>query len=167
MNHLHRWALLFTCGLLVGACSPGEGPTAGSSTDGWTRLDARKNYAEFGDYVVHVNGMSTVQLTPDIAANYDITRGEDRGLINVVVLRKTEGVGTDTPVPAAIELNAANLTAQVKSVNLTEVRDGTSIYYLGQVSVDHEETVNFDLSIRPEGSSRNLRVRYTHQFYTR
>ena len=49
----------------------------------------------------------------------------------------------------------------------TEVRDGASIYYLGVVSADRLETINFDMNIRPEGASRNLQVRYTHQFYTR
>ena len=167
MGHVRSWIAVVLAVVTVGACDSGQGPTAGSSTDGWTRLDASRNYAEFSDYVVHVNGMSTVSLTPEIAANYGITRSENRGMINVVVLRKTAEVGMDTPVAAAIQLTAANLTAQVKPVKLTEVRDGASIYYLGVVSADRLETINFDMNIRPEGASRNLQVRYTHQFYTR
>jgi hypothetical protein len=76
-------------------------------------------------------------------------------------------VGQDEPIKASVSLSAANLTGQLKSVDVREIEDSTSIYYLGEVSVDDKETINFDFDILPEGDDRTLLVRFSHQFYTR
>ena len=55
----------------------------------------------------------------------------------------------------------------MKSINVREIVDAESIYYIGVVSIDDRETINFDFDIVPEGSSRKLPVRYTHKFYER
>lgn len=151
---------------LIGACeSPSD--AGARSGDGRERLSINDSYGEFGDYVVHVNAMTTAGLNPEIAQSYGITRSENKGLINLVVLKKPDGVGQDQPVRAAIGLTAANLTGQVKTVEVREIEDNVSIYYIGEVSVDDRETINFDFDVRPEGSDRTLLVRYSHQFYTR
>jgi len=147
---------------LAGCGSPSD---VGSSGEGRTRLSLNNSYAEFGEYVVHINGMASTGLEPAIAENYGIIRNEERGVVNLVVLKKTDGVGMNKPVKADVEVSAANLTGQLKPVEIDEVVDGQSIYYLGQVSIDNRETINFDFDIRPEGGTRVLAVRFTHQFY--
>ena len=52
-------------------------------------------------------------------------------------------------------------------VYVREIEDSTSIYYIGEVSVDDKEMINFDFDILPEGDDRTLLVRFSHQFYTR
>ena len=159
--------LLLGSGMLaLGACSPPDVPTS-QAEDGRKRLSASQSYAEFGGYVIHVNAMTSDSLTPEIAQVYGIIRSEDLGLINLVVLEKTGGPGTDTPVSADVTLRTANLTGQLKSVELQEIQDGVSIYYIGTVNVENRETINFDFDIRPEGSDRKLLARYSHEFYTR
>jgi len=162
-----RQGLMALCaGLLLAACSPGSGGS-GNTEDGRKRLNANTSYADFGDYVVHVNAMTTDSLTPEIAQNYAITRSEDLGLINLVVLKKSEDLGVDKPVSTEVKLSVANLTGQLKSMQLKEVIDGDSIYQIGTLPVDNRETINFDFDIRPAESDRTLMVRFSHEFYTR
>lgn len=158
--------LLGTGALLLGACSPPDVPTS-QADDGRKRLSANQSYAQFGGYVIHVNAMTSDGLTPEIAQSYGITRSEDLGLINLVVLEKSDGPGMDTPVTADVKLSTANLTGQLKSVELQEIQDGVSIYYIGTVNVENRELINFDFDIRPDGSDRTLLARYSHEFYTR
>ncbi len=150
--------------LLTGCDSPSE--LGSAEAQGRTRLSANKSYAEFGEYTVHINAMSTAALTPEIAQGYGITRSETTGLINLVVLRESAELGQPMPVNASVKVSAANLTAQSKAIEIREIVDGPSIYYIGTVSIDNEETINFDTDIVPEGSNRNLQVRYTNKFYT-
>ena len=116
--------------------------------------------------MVHVNGLPTASLTPEIAQSYGITRSESSGLVNLVVLKSSGEPGLQQPVRAEVDLKAANLTGQFKPVEVREITDGPSIYYIGVVSVDNRETVNFDFDIVPEGSNRKLAVRFTHKFYS-
>ncbi len=158
--------VLLGLGISIAACEPANN-AAVKSGDGRERLSANKSYGEFGQFVIYVNAMTTAGLTPEVAKNYGIVRSENTGLVNLVVLQKSNELGQDKPVKAAIELSAANLTGQLKPVEIREIEDGQSIYYIGEVSVDDQETINFDFDVRPEGSNRALLVRFSHQFYTK
>jgi len=167
MNRVMKCLALVVPVWALWACSPPDAASGTSTGDGRSRLNAAESYAEIGDYVVRANAMNTVELTPDIASAYDIVRSEDRALVNLVVLRKAEEIGLDQPIKADVSLSAANLTGQVKSVEVTEIVDGDSIYYLGEVAVENRETINFDFDIRPTDSDRTLLIRFSHEFYTR
>lgn len=172
MNKMINTGLTRTVGLVlvslgvVGLTACDSPSTVGSSTgEGRTRLSVNDSYGEFGEYVVHVNGMTATGLTPEVAQAYNIVRSEDRGVVNLVVLRKSENVGVSEPVTAVVEVSAANLTGQLKAVEVREIIDAESIYYICEVTVDNRETINFDFDIRPENGTRVLPVRFTHQFY--
>lgn len=146
---------------LLVACSPAGSP--GNATDtGRSRLHANNNSAAFGDYVVHVNALSSATLTPQIASAHDIIRSENLGLINLVVLRKT-----GEPVSADVKLVAANLTGQLKNVAVEKITEGDSIYYIGVVPVENREMINFDFDVRPAGTDRTLLLRFSHEFFAR
>jgi len=152
--------------LVLQACSPPDVPTS-QADDGRKRLSANQSYAEFGDFVIHVSAMTSDGLTPEIAQSYGIVRSEELGLINLVVLQKSSEPGVDKPVQADVQVKTANLTGQLKDMDLREIQDDVSIYYVGTVSVENRETINFDFDIRPAGSDRTLLARFSHEFYTR
>jgi len=152
--------------LSLAACGQGGDSGAGAA-DSRVRLNSNNAYSQFGDYVVHVSAMLTADLTPQVAQSYGITRSENKALVNLVVLKRSENVGGDTPVAADVSMSAANLTGQLKNTELREVVDGPGIYYIGETTVDDRETINFDFDVRPKDSSRQLLIRFTHQFYTR
>lgn len=152
--------------MLAGLAACDSPSTIGNAdAEGRMRLSINKSYGDFGDFVVHINALNTAALTPGVAQAINISRSEQEGLVNLVVLKKTTGLEGTDPVQADVKLKAANLTGQVKTVDVREVIDSESIYYIGVVSFDDEETINFDFDITPEGSTRKLAVRYSHTFY--
>jgi hypothetical protein len=141
--------------------------TSGAEAEGRTRLSVHNGYGEFGDYMVRINAMTASGLTPEVAQSYGIVRSDNSGLVNLVILKKSADIATGVPVAGRVEVSATNLTGQAKPVELREIVDGVSIYYIGEVSVDDRETIHFDFDILPAGSNSNLPIRFTHQFYTR
>lgn len=150
----------------LAACEPANNDNAAGGSSR-VRLSANSADATIGDYAIHVNAMLTSDLTADVAQAYGIQRSENQGFVNLVVLKNSPDGGDKLPVSARISVSAANLTGQLKSMEMREIVDGESIYYVGQVSVDDRETINFDFDVQPADSQRMLLVRYTHQFYTR
>ena len=161
-------AMLVILVVALAACDSADN-TAGQNSESRTRLHASKPSAKFGSYVIQVNAMSTAELTPEVAQGYDIVRSPNLGLVNLVVLSKGED-GLEKPVGGKVEVSAANLTGQLKNVELREINelsDGASIYYVGVVPVEDRETINFDFDVQPEGSNQLLLIRYSHEFYTK
>jgi hypothetical protein len=151
--------------VLLTGCGPAN--DNGGEASNRIRLDATKADAAFGDYIVHVSGLLTSDLTPEVAQSYGIVRSETRGFVNLVLLQKDASAGTEKPVKAKVTLSAANLTGQLKTTEVQEVVSGDSIYYIAEVDVTDREIINFDFDVRPADSNRLLQVRFTHEFYAR
>ena len=161
-----RAILVILVAALAACDSANNSATSGSDTR--VRLGPQKSFVQIGPYVIQVNAMSTADLTPEIAQGYGIVRSPNQGLVNLVVLRSEDGV--EKPIGGNVAVSAANLTGQLKNLDLREINDlanGGSIYYIGLVSVDDRETINFDFDVQPEGSNQLLLIRYTHEFYTK
>jgi hypothetical protein len=118
-----------------------------------------------GDHVVHYSAQLTTRLTAEVARATGIDRDGSRGMLNVTVL--LPGDAEDRrPVSADVEVQATNLTGQLQSISMREVRDGESIYYVGDFSVANEETLTFDVTVRPEGVETTHEFSFRQQFYT-
>ncbi|MFN2348260.1 MAG: DUF4426 domain-containing protein [Thioalkalivibrio sp.] len=120
---------------------------------------------DFGDYVVHYNALSTDFLSPEVARNYGITRSRNRALINISILKKSLGVGTE-PQLAEVNGKAVNLRGQSRVLDFREVRDGSAIYYLSETGINDGETLDFTINATPTGGSP-LTVRFRQEFFTR
>lgn len=118
----------------------------------------------FGDYTIHYNALPTEVLEPSVARAYGIVRSKTRALVNVSVLRKVMGT-TGQPVRATVEANATNLNAQLRQIDLREIKDQGAIYYIGEFNVADEEILNFEMEVRPEGQSEPYRVTFQQQFF--
>lgn len=123
------------------------------------------NLVESGDYVVHFNALPTTRIPPESARNYRITRSPNRALLNISVQRKGEA-GSTPAVTAAVEASATNLTGQRRELAVREVRDGDAIYYLAETGVSNRETLTFDATVLPEGSTVPIVLRFQQQFFT-
>ena len=75
----------------------------------------------FGDYTIHYNAFTTDILEPSVARIYKIPRSKNRVLLNISVLKKVMGT-TGQPVTAKIQATATNLSAQVKTLEMREIR---------------------------------------------
>lgn len=126
-------------------------------------LGSGANSTQSGDFTVHYNAMPSTQLTPEIATRYGITRSANRALLNVSV-RKGPRAAESVAVPARIEAAAINPAGQRQSLRLREVRDGGAIYYLGDARIDERDTIDFELTVTPEGGS-SINARFRQEFW--
>lgn len=120
----------------------------------------------FGDYTVHYNALTTDLIDPAVARAYGIVRSKSRALINVAVLRKVMGT-SGQPVRATVEASATNLSSQLKSVDMRELNEGGAIYYIGELPVAHDETLDIRIVVTPEGSELKHTTTFRQEFYTR
>ncbi|MFL2546278.1 MAG: DUF4426 domain-containing protein [Candidatus Rariloculaceae bacterium] len=119
---------------------------------------------DFGDYVVHFNALSSEQLTPDVARQYDIVRSDNRALLNVSIIKKEAGT-LGTSVSGAVSASAINLSGQLKNISIREIREEEAIYYIGETMVSNEETLIFTIDVTPLNESSRFNIRYMKQFF--
>lgn len=120
---------------------------------------------EFNGYVVHYNAVTTDFLRPEVAQTHGIVRSRNRVLLNVSVQVKMEGAA-GRAVRAKVSASATNLSGQLKTIAMREVRDGDAIYYLGELPVADKEILDFTAKIAPEGDTRTYTIEFRKQFFT-
>ena len=124
-----------------------------------------ENSLNFGDYVVHFNAFRSDALTPEIAKAYQLTRRNNRMVVNITVQKRLAD-GKTQPVKADVTGFASNLTGQVKNLEFREIHDGDAIYYLAQAQIANRETLKFDIKAVPEGETISAKVKFKQQFFT-
>jgi hypothetical protein len=120
----------------------------------------------FGEYTVHYNALTTDLIEPVVARAYGIVRSKRRALINVAVLRKIMGTAAQ-PIKADVSATATNLSDQLQTIDIRELVDDGAIYYIGELPVDHAETLNFTLEVTPEGAATGYTIEFRQEFFTR
>jgi hypothetical protein len=106
--------------------------------------------AQFKDVDVHYVVFNTLFLEPDIAAQYGVPRARDRALLNVSV------IGSDgMPQAATLDASYANLLGQRFALPLTEVREGSAVYYIGAFRYTDRDTLRFRIAVRTENGARH------------
>ena len=126
---------------------------------------AAESAKEFGDYVVHYNAFRSDTLSAEIAKNYNLTRRNNRLILNIAVLKKVMDT-TGQPTPAAISGHTSNLTGQLKKLEFREIREGNAIYYLAESKFTDGEFLKFELKITPEGEPEPARLKFDKRFFT-
>lgn len=122
--------------------------------------------AQFGEYTVHYNALSSSLISPEVANAYNIRRSDSRAIINVSVLKNSESK-LPVAVKARVTASGRNLTGQTREVEMREINEGgEAIYYIGELSVRNMETFDFTLLVTPEGQSKPFNIKFRQQFYT-
>jgi len=154
-------ALVFLAGL-AGCDAPQQ-----AAPDTTTRVvfGPHENEKEFGNYTVHVNALTTDQLPADVARSYTITRSKNRAMLNVVVMKTTDGV--KKPTTATVTTLTRNLANQVKDMKMREIIEQDAVYYIGDIPVDNEESLIFNIDVTPAGETMRLSMSYSKQFFTK
>jgi len=141
---------------MVACGGPGENATVPEAQP------AGASSSDIGSHVVHFSAQLTEQLPPEVARAYDILRSKNRAMLNVAILEADSG----KPVTAEVTVKTVNLTGQMKNVVMRKIQEQEAIYYIGETPVANQETLVFDISVTPEGSSEASTVRFKRQFYT-
>ena len=124
-----------------------------------------EQFETFGDYTIHYNALTTDVLQPAVAKAYGIKRSRSRVLLNVSVLKDVLGTAS-RPVTADVRARAINLNNQLKSISMRKA-DGGGIYYLGEVTVDHGETLSFIIDVSPEDTGKTHMIKFDQRFFTK
>ncbi len=127
-------------------------------------VNSSESFKVQGEYELHYNAVRSDQLSADIARTYGISRNKNKVLLNLSVLHKTATGGMGTPVDAEISVLARNLASQSQNVSVRRVNEGSAIYYLGEISFTGTETLVFEITATPAGSSTPITATFTREF---
>jgi hypothetical protein len=119
---------------------------------------------DFGQYVVHFNALPTDLLPARVAREFHITRHNNRGMVNITVLRKLLG-SPGQPVHAFVDVTGTSQAGQSWQIPVREVREGKAIYYIGEFGIKNGETINFDVRVRPQGTPDTLQLEFSQTFH--
>lgn len=115
---------------------------------------------DFGEFVVHYSAQNSTELDPALAQHYGLKRDPRLAMVMVTVQEPT-----GRAVAATVTGQARNLLGQAQVLEMREVREPGSIYYLGLFSISNLDTQNFSFVIQPAGSARRLELRFSQQFF--
>jgi len=124
------------------------------------------NARQFGDITVHYNAFTSDTLTPEVARRYGLARSKSRGVLNITVLQNTPE-GPPKAVKAEVQASASNLSGQLKTFSMEEIREREAIYYIAQFRIADAEVLNFTIDVKPTGSDEWRRLAFQQQFFTR
>ena len=128
------------------------------------QLGSAEQSDSFGEYTVYCNAFITSLLDSTVARTYNIIRSSNRALVNVAVLRKVMRT-TGQPLKAMVTITATNLNSQLREVEVREINDAGGIYYIGEVPVNDQETLNFTVVVTPEGEIDPHMITFQQQFF--
>ena len=148
--------------LIITACDQSGQPSVSSGAR--ETLGQHEHAKTFGDYTIHVNALTTDQLPADVARTYRIQRSKSKAMLNVVIMKKIDGV--DTPMTGTVLALTRNLASQVKDMEIQEIIEQDAIYYIGTVTVSNAETLIFDIDATPDNETNPFLLRYKQQFFT-
>lgn len=116
-------------------------------------------YERFDDLDVHYIVFNTTDISPEMAARYDLTRAPDRALINIAGRRRAED-GSTTPVRLALDGTVTNLLGQSQPLSFREVEDPQAIYYLETIRFSDRETLRFRIGVTDTETGRRHELRF-------
>lgn len=129
----------------------------------WVPVAAQdENVLETEDHLIYYNVLPTSALPEAMAQAYGITRSDTRILLNITVQERD---GDDrNPVAARINAQAVNLNGQLRRFRMREITEEEAIYYIGDISVNEGETLDFELEVAPEGKRNPETIEFRRKF---
>jgi hypothetical protein len=116
------------------------------------------------EYEVHYIAFESTFLDKDIARQYGLVRSKAMGVLNVSMIH-VSAMGERKAVPFLLETNAKNDIQQVTHVSMSQVIEGESVYYIGQIQFREGDVMTIDLAAYPQGAIDPFRIRFAHTFY--
>jgi hypothetical protein len=124
-----------------------------------------ENSTPAGPYTIHHSAFRADTLNPDVARSYGFQRSKHRGLLNVSVIKEQPGtIGTSTP--AMVDVDIVNLMGQRSRIPMREIKDKEAVYYMGEFPIYDQQTVNFEIKVKPQGEGDTQLVKMSQEFYT-
>ncbi len=123
-----------------------------------------ENSTAIPGYTIHHNAIPCAALDPTIAKQHGIQRSKYRGMLNVSVIKNETGT-TGKPASAVVMAKATNILGQLISIPIRQVTEGDAVYYIGEFRITDQETLNFELKVKPRGETRFYTAKLSQQFF--
>lgn len=119
-------------------------------------------YTTFGEYKVLHTVFNSSFIQPDIASTYNLTRGKDHALVNIALIKSSDG-GAAKGLPAKVSGSVANLMQQQKPLDFIEIKEQNAVYYLADLRFDNEEVLHFNITVSVDG--KDYDVKFSKKLY--
>ena len=129
----------------------------------WAAGTAAQQSERFGAYELHYSVVNSTFISPAVASEYGITRGDDRAFINIAVREHRED-GSAVTIPVTLEGESWDLTGQRTVFNFIEIREGPAQYYIGEFKFLNREWRHFEVRFSADGQ-RSHSYRFKRQMY--
>jgi hypothetical protein len=120
------------------------------------------NAQDFGDFIIHYNAISTNRLVDSMARQYHIERSAKRGLLNIAVEHKHDGIAS--MVDAQISADVSDLTGHHAPISMRETSEGGDVDYLGEFPLTGSGAYIFTVKVTPHGLSQPFVVRFNQDY---
>jgi hypothetical protein len=109
-------------------------------------------FVDTGDYRIHYTTFSSMIIPADVAVAHQITRAENRIVVNVSARRGGQ--------PASLKLTGTvtNLLEQEFALDFSEVKEADAVYYLASHVAMEQDILRFQIQATPpDGEATDIR----------
>lgn len=130
----------------------------------WSPLAGANQQVAAGDLVLLYSAIPSLDLQPEVARQYRLTRSAGRMLLNIA-LQRQQADGSLLAVAGDVSAAATNDAGQRQDLRLREVREGGAIYYLAEVRAGDGDVLTFEVEATVDGSPRPVGVRFVQPYF--
>lgn len=120
------------------------------------------NAVRNGDLEMHCVAMSSQELTPEAAREFNLAQDPRRAVLLVTVFRHL-GHGKTETQPSQVFAGAINTRNSLSNIPLREVRKGDAVYYLGEFRITPPDTLRFLVNANAT-HGKPLQAEFSHSF---
>ena len=118
----------------------------------------------FDEYELHYSFVNTTFLSPEIAAQYQITRGKRHGILMLSLRRHQDGIDGTQPSAMSVSGTTSDLIRK-DELKFREIREDGAVYYIAPFKFINEEFRHFYIDFRAAGDDRTYSHHLEHQMY--
>lgn len=120
---------------------------------------------DFGEYQVHWSVLPSTFLAPEVAKANNLRRSKGIGIVNIAIMQEQED-GALKPVSGQVEGQVANDIQQVSFLGFRRIQEGEAVYFIAEYQYRSGELMTFNITTRPTGYTRDLKVRFAHTLFS-
>ncbi|MEO8740417.1 MAG: DUF4426 domain-containing protein [Casimicrobiaceae bacterium] len=126
----------------------------------WTPLfaGAQPHQVTKGNYTLRSSTVNSESISASMAKAHGFEQAPSVSILNVTVIEK-DRAGKPT-VPAVLTVDIRDLTGRKLPIEMKVDHENGSVSYYGTYHRLPNQTLAFDITAAPEGSSRILKMRY-------
>lgn len=119
---------------------------------------AQAHEKRVGEHILRSSTVSSLDIAASSAQAHGIIPGPERGVLNVVVLRDTDGVSQT--VAAKVEAQSIAFSGRPHAIALRKVMANGMISYIGSYDYVPRGMLDFRITAQPDGTEQTLSLRY-------